>query len=63
MTPLMYGIILALGVAVSQDAVMSILWYISHSEEKWSYHHAARLGRLAIGIALCVISIVELVKL
>jgi len=62
MSTILLAWILAFGIAVSQDAVMSILWYLGKSDEKWCYNHAARLGRLTIGVVLVVIASMELMK-
>jgi len=60
MSILILAWVLALGLAVSQDAIMSILWYLKHDDEKWHYNHMARLGRLTIGLALIIIASMEL---
>ena len=53
MTPLLYGIILALGMAVAQDAVASIWYY--WRKENWG-NQMFRVGRLLIGLALIIIA-------
>lgn len=55
---LAWAIVMALGLAICQDAICSILYYLK--SENWHYNHATRLMRLGAGIMLMVISIIKL---
>ena len=58
-----WAVVLALGLAICQDAICSILYYLKNKSENWHYNHATRLMRLGTGIFLMVISILKLMGL
>ena len=56
---LIWAIIMAGGVFLIQDGLASIVFY---PNEKWAWNHAARLVRVAWGIAFVILAVMGLIE-
>jgi len=60
MSVLAMAVVMAIGVAMVQDGVCSIMFYIKNPKERWFFNHSIRLVRAGAGVILIIISVMAL---
>ena len=58
---LVWAIIMAIGVAMIQDGLCSIAFYLGRENERWRFNHAVRLVRAGLGLVLVIFAVVGLI--